>query len=43
MSFAADYLAQLAAFAAHGPLARVRRLHLPPPADGDPADNKGKP
>lgn len=42
MSFAADYLAQLAAFAARGPLTRVRRLHLPPPAGGDPADNKGE-
>jgi len=30
MSFAADYLAQLEAFAARGPLPRVRALHLPP-------------
>ena len=31
MSFAADYLAQLDAFAARSPLPRVRTLHLPPP------------
>lgn len=30
MSFAAEYLAQLEAFAARGPLPRVRALHLPP-------------
>lgn len=30
MSFAADYLAQLEAFAARGSLPRVRALHLPP-------------
>ena len=30
MSFATDYLAQLEAFAAKGPLPRVRALHLPP-------------
>ena len=30
MSFAAEYLAQLEAFAAQGPLPRVRALHLPP-------------
>lgn len=30
MSFAADYIAQLEAFAARGPLPRVRALHLPP-------------
>ena len=30
MSFAAEYLAQLEAFAACGPLPRVRALHLPP-------------
>ena len=31
MSFGHDYLAQLEAFAALGPLPRVRALHLPPP------------
>jgi len=30
MSFAVDYVAQLEAFAARGPLPRVRALHLPP-------------
>ena len=30
MSFATEYLAQLEAFAAQGPLPRVRALHLPP-------------
>ena len=29
MSFATDYLAQLEAFAARGPLPRIRALHLP--------------
>lgn len=43
MSFAADYLAQLEAFAAHGPLPRVRALHLPPPrAGGCDGDNRGE-
>lgn len=42
MSFADDYLAQLAAFAAQGPLPRVRALHLPPPPTGDPGENKGE-
>jgi uncharacterized protein (DUF4213/DUF364 family) len=39
MSFAAEYLAQLEAFAARGPLPRVRALHLPPPTG---ADGKGE-
>lgn len=43
MSFADEYLAQLVAFAAHGPLPRVRALHLPPPRpQGDDGDNKGE-
>jgi hypothetical protein len=42
MSFADDYLAQLAAFAAQDPLPRVRALHLPPPPTGDPGENKGE-
>lgn len=43
MSFAGDYLAQLDAFAAHGPLPRVRTLHLPPAqAERDGGDNKGE-
>ncbi len=33
MSFADEYLAQLEAFAAQGPLPRVRALHLPPVYD----------
>ncbi len=41
MSFADDYLAQLDAFAARGPLPRVRALHLPPPAT-EPEANKGE-
>lgn len=40
MSFATDYLAQLEAFAARGPLPRIRALHLPPAGDG--ADGKGE-
>jgi uncharacterized protein (DUF4213/DUF364 family) len=40
MSFAAEYLAQLEAFAAQGPMPRVRALHLPPPLDVQ--DNKGE-
>jgi len=40
MSFAADYLAQLEAFAARGPLPRVRALHLPPGRRNE--DNKGQ-
>jgi uncharacterized protein len=40
MTFAAEYLAQLEAFATTGPLPRVRALHLPPePSD---EDNKGE-
>ncbi len=39
MSFAADYLAQLEALAAQGPLPRVRALHLPP--NKRPTDNRG--
>ena len=39
MSFAADYLAQLEAFAAQGPLPRIRALHLPPNRRTD--DNRG--
>ena len=42
MSFADDYLAQLAAFAVQGTLPRVRALHLPPPPTGDPGENKGE-
>jgi hypothetical protein len=30
MSFSDDYLSQLKTFAAHGPLPRIRNLHLPP-------------
>jgi uncharacterized protein (DUF4213/DUF364 family) len=41
MSFAAEYLAQLEAFATRGPLPRIKALHLPPPPD-DPAENKGE-
>lgn len=40
MSFAAEYLAQLEAFAAQGPLPRVRALHLPPLRHTQ--DNKGE-
>jgi uncharacterized protein (DUF4213/DUF364 family) len=40
MSFAADYLAQLEAFAARGPLPRIKALHLPPAGGG--ADGKGE-
>ena len=40
MSFAADYLAQLDAFAARSPLPRVRALHLPPAQAS--ADYKGE-
>jgi uncharacterized protein len=40
MTFAAEYLAQLEAFAATGPLPRVRALHLPPEPLGE--DNKGE-
>jgi len=40
MSFAGDYLAQLEAFAARGPLPRVRALHLPPLRRNQ--DNKGE-
>lgn len=39
MSFAADYLAQLEAFAAQGPLPRIRALHLPPNKPSE--DNRG--
>lgn len=42
MSFAADYLVQLEAFAAQRPLPRVRALHLPPPTTSNPAENKGE-
>lgn len=42
MSFASDYLAQLDAFAATGPLPRVRALHLPPPPGADTSANKGE-
>ncbi len=42
MSFAADYLAQLDAFAAAGPLPRVRALHLPPAPSASPETNKGE-
>ena len=40
MSFATDYLKQLEAFAARGPLPRIRALHLPPAQSG--ADGKGE-
>lgn len=40
MSFAAEYLAQLGAFAAQGPLPRVRALHLPPGRFAQ--DNRGE-
>lgn len=40
MSFAAEYLAQLEAFAARGPLPRIKALHLPPAGGG--ADGKGE-
>lgn len=40
MSFATEYLAQLEAFAAQGPLPRVRALHLPPVRQTQ--DNKGE-
>ncbi len=40
MSFAAEYLAQLEAFAARSPLPRVRALHLPPAQPV--TDNKGE-
>ncbi len=40
MSFATEYLAQLEAFAAHGPLPRVRALHLPPGRYAQ--DNRGE-
>ncbi|RLJ65190.1 Rossmann-like domain-containing protein [Sulfurisoma sediminicola] len=40
MTFAAEYLAQLEAFAAIGPLPRVRALHLPPEPSAE--DNKGE-
>ena len=42
MSFAGDYLAQLDAFAARGPLPRVRALHLPPAQGDDAGANKGE-
>lgn len=42
MSFAAEYLAQLDAFAARGPLPRVRALHLPPTQGEDGGANKGE-
>jgi uncharacterized protein (DUF4213/DUF364 family) len=43
MSFTAEYLAQLDAFAARGPLPRVHALHLPPArAKLDAHDNKGE-
>jgi hypothetical protein len=42
MSFASDYLAQLEAFAATGPLPRVRALHLPPPPSAEASANKGE-
>jgi uncharacterized protein (DUF4213/DUF364 family) len=42
MSFAGDYLAQLDAFAALGPLPRVRALHLPPAPSASPEANKGE-
>jgi uncharacterized protein (DUF4213/DUF364 family) len=40
MSFATEYLAQLEAFAARGPLPRVRALHLPPGRFAQ--DNRGE-
>jgi uncharacterized protein (DUF4213/DUF364 family) len=40
VSFATEYLAQLEAFAARGPLPRVRALHLPPARAAE--DNKGE-
>jgi uncharacterized protein (DUF4213/DUF364 family) len=41
--FAAEYLAQLEAFAATGPLPRIRALHLPPQPDAKAeGDNKGE-
>jgi len=40
MSFATDYLKQLEAFAARGPLPRIKALHLPPAGGG--ADGKGE-
>jgi hypothetical protein len=40
MNFAAEYLAQLEAFAAQGPLPRIRALHLPPTQPIQ--DNKGE-
>jgi hypothetical protein len=40
MSFASDYLAQLERFAEHGPLPRIRALHLPPARPG--SDGKGE-
>jgi uncharacterized protein (DUF4213/DUF364 family) len=40
MRFATDYLAQLDAFAAQGPLPRVRALHLPPGRYAQ--DNRGE-
>ncbi|MCX7168170.1 MAG: DUF364 domain-containing protein [Rhodocyclales bacterium] len=40
MSFAAEYLAQLEAFAARSPLPRVRALHLPPEQAAE--DSKGE-
>ena len=40
MSFANDYLTQLEAFAASGPLPRVRALHLPP--ERPVRDNRGE-
>lgn len=40
MSFAAEYIAQLKAFAARGPLPRIRALHLPPIQPIQ--DNKGE-
>ncbi len=42
MSFAADYLAQLDAFAGRGALPRVRALHLPPAQRHDAGANKGE-
>lgn len=42
MSFAADYLAHLEAFAAHSTLPRVRTLHLPPPDDDACTPGKGE-
>lgn len=40
MTFAAEYLVQLEAFAAQGPLPRIRALHLPPARPS--GDNKGE-